>query len=105
MGTTTVQIVDERAALRTSKYGRGRIAHSVLQLTAASAPRQLSLYDELAVAKTLLQDSVEVYEAATTRIKDACAMGMVDPKMLQAMFSTISGMQPRIQSTLDTVRF
>jgi len=101
---TTVEIVDQRAALRTSKYGRGRIAASVLQLTAASAPRQLSLYDELAVAKTLLQDAVEVYESATARIKDACALGLTDPKTLQAMFSTLSGMQPRIQSGLDTVR-
>jgi len=90
--------------LRRAKYGRGRIAASVLDITAASAPSQLGLYEELALAKSLLRDAVDVYEAATVRIEDGLALGKADPKMLQHLFNTISGMQPRIQSVLDTVR-
>lgn len=104
MSTITSKHLPANHTLRKSKYGNSRIASTILQLTAASAPSQLGLYDELAAAKVLLQDSIAIYEVATARIEQALSLAVADPKMLTGLFNTISSMQPRIQSCLDTVR-
>jgi hypothetical protein len=106
--TVTAKDLPANHVLRRSKYGRSRIASSILEITAASAPTQLGLYDELAAAKVLLQDSIATYEVATARIEQILLLGSgtapESQKMLGALFSTLSQMQPRIQSCLDTVR-
>lgn len=100
------QVPAANVSIRRSRYGsdRGRIASSILELTAASAPKQLGLYEELALAKTLVQDTVNVYEATTTQLENWLKAGIADPKVLSNAFSMLNLMQPRIEKGLDTVR-
>lgn len=103
MATKTIE---EKVAssLRKSNYGSGRIAKSVLSLTAASAPAQLGLYQELALAKTALSDTAKVYELMTSTVMEAMEEGKPDLEMLRQAYSLLSLVQPRLQSGLDTVR-
>lgn len=96
-----------QSSLRKSNYGSGRIARSVLTLTAASAPAQLGLYQELALARTALADTTKIYENMTAEVMNAVEQGTngkPDLDMLRQAYSLLSLIQPRLQSGLDTVR-
>jgi hypothetical protein len=90
--------------LRKARYGKGRIARSILQITAASAPTQLALYDELALAKSLLQDAVTVYESTTSKILEAVDSGKCSEDQLRTAFAAMALMQPKIHAGIDSVR-
>lgn len=92
------------SVLRKSTYGSGRIARSIFALTAASAPSQLGLYQELALAKTALADTAKVYECMTSDVMLAIESGKAEPELLRQAYSMLSLIQPRLQSGLDTVR-
>lgn len=107
MATKTIE-QKVASSLRKSNYGSGRIARSVLTLTAASAPSQLGLYQELAVARTALADTTKIYENMTAEVMEAvenCKGGSKeDLETLRQAYSILSLIQPRLQSGLDTVR-
>ena len=100
--TTQTQAVSTQ--LRRARYGKGRIAQSILQITAASAPTQLGLYEELALAKSLLQDAVTVYEHTTSKVMQAVESGNCSEDQLRTAFASMALMQPKIHAGIDSVR-
>lgn len=99
-----VHVIGTSTELRKARYGRGRIANSILQITAASAPTQLALYEELALAKSLLQDAVTVYEHTTSKIMEAVESGKCTEDQLRTAFGSMALMQPKIHAGIDSVR-
>lgn len=83
-----------------TRYGKGRIADTIMQITCASAPKQLGLYDELALAKVLLQDAVNIYEQISEKLNNPTK----DTDLLLKLFQSLAMMQPPIRAMLETVR-
>lgn len=75
-----------------------------MQITAASAPAQLGLYDELALARALLQDAVTVYEHTNTKVMQAIESGKCTEDQLRNAFGAMALMQPKLHAGIDTVR-
>lgn len=94
---STATLIEQKPRTR---YGKGRIADTIMSITNASAPKQLGLYEELALAKAMLQDAVNLYE----QISDGINSPTKDLGVLTKLFQSLAMMQPPIRAMLETVR-
>lgn len=90
-----------RDRIRT-RYGKSRIASTIMEITSATAPRQLGLYDELALAKVMLADAVSVYEQLSKIL--GIERDYTDPELLMKLHQSLAMMHPNIRALLETVR-
>lgn len=94
--------MDTRVLIRRSKYGTGRLARAIEDLTSATSAAQIDLYDELGLSRAMLHDNTIIYEKCTEALFNSLENNT--PEMLSKSMGMLSILQPRLQSMLDTVR-
>lgn len=85
------------------RYGQrdGRIARSITRFMQGPSPAQLGLYEELALARTLLADIVKVYDSNTPDVDDESKL---TPQARALRVSNLIGLMPKVHVALDAVR-